>query len=400
MTIHRKIFQTYKEAYSGLPREAWLLSVVEFVNRSGTMVIFFMTLYLTQTFGFTTSRAGQVISAYGLGALLGSYLGGKLSDLIGPINVLKISLTLAGISYILLGFLNSYISILIMMFLVGLISEAGSPANSTAMSNVCPLDIRTKGFALRRLATNLGITFGPALGGTLAMINYHLLFWVDGITCLAAVFLLILFFKNKNLLPLKNEVFSSQNHSIWKDLYFLKILGLAYLIGLIIVQIFNTFPLFLRTIYHLPENHIGFLLAINTILIVLFEMVLINALRNKSMNKIIALGSLLLGTGFALLPYGRGFLFAAFTVVVWTTGEMLSLPTLTALIANHSNDAVRGKYMGLFSVSFALAISTGPALGAAIYDKMGPDILWTISGILGIILFTGFLRIKKEPGTV
>lgn len=396
MTIQRKILSTYKDAYSGLPIEAWLLSVVEFVNRSGTMVLFFMTLYLTQTFGFSSSRAGQVISSYGFGALLGSYLGGKLSDLIGPINVLKISLILTAIGYILLGYFNSYISILIMIFFIGITSEAESPANSTAMSNLCPLEMRTKGYALRRLATNLGVTIGPALGGSLAMINYHLLFWVDGLTCLAAVILLVLFFKNKESLFHLSQKTPSHDHFIWRDMYFLKILGLTFLIGLIFVQIFNTLPLFLKAVYNLPENRIGFLLAINTVLIVLFEMVLINALKNKSMTKTIALGTLLLGAGFALLPYGRGFLFAAFTVVVWTTGEMLSLPTLTALIANHSNDNERGKYLGLFSVSFALAMIIGPALGALIYDKVGHDILWTFSGILGVVLFTGFLMLKKK----
>jgi predicted MFS family arabinose efflux permease len=167
------------------------------------------------------------------------------------------------------------------------------------------------------------------------------------------------------------------------------------LIGLIFVQIFNTYPLFLRTVYQLTESRIGLLLAINTILIVLFEMVLINALKNKPLNKVIAVGTFLLGAGFALLPFGKGFWFAAFTVVVWTTGEMLSLPTLTTLIANHSHESSRGKYMGMFSVSFALALMIGPALGAAIYDRFGPEILWTISGILGIVILTGFLRLKK-----
>ncbi|MCP4152145.1 MAG: MFS transporter [bacterium] len=401
MTILKNIFLLYKNAYSGLPKEAWMLSLVEFINRCGTMVLFFMTLYLTQTYGFTPVQAGQVISIFGFGALLGAYIGGRLADSIGAYAVQKFSLVSAGIAYILLGQVTTFWTISLMMFLAGVTAETLHPANATAISQVCSEEQRTRGFALNRLATNLGIAVGPALGGYLALIDYKLLFWVDGLTYLFAAAIFMLFFKTSRPTNITREKTAREVPPVWRDIYFLKILVFVFFIGIIFVQLFNTFPLYFRSVYGFRENSIGFLLVVNTAIIVLFEMLLLDALKKKSLRKTIAVGVLLLGLGFALMPLGRGFLFAAFTVVVWTFGEILSLPTITTMIANHSSDAVRGKYMGFFSFAFALSLIVGPALGAAVYDYFSPEVLWYSCGIMGILLYLGFYTLKpvnkQEP---
>lgn len=402
------IIRTYQDAYSGLPREAWLLSLVELVNRSGTMVFFFMTLYLTQEFGFSTFKAGQVMSAYGLGALLGTYLGGKLTDILGAYTVQKVSLLLTGTTFIVLGQVTSFLHILVVMFVLALFSETLHPSNATALSQVCPPELRTRGFALNRLAINIGVTIGPLAGGFLALIDYSYLFWVDGLTCLIAGTLFIVMFKTNR--PPRPEVapreeaagfvepaVPAKKPSPWKDVYFLKIMGLVFLNGLIFIQMFSTFPLYLRESYGFPENRIGSLIAVNTVIIIVFEMILLNALKKRAPIQLVAIGSLFLGGGFALMPLGRGFAYAAFTVAVWTIGEMLVFPSLTTLIANHSDDASRGNYMGLFSLAFALAFPVGPAIGTFVYDNFGPDIPWLLCGLSGIILWSGFSRLKRAP---
>lgn len=396
--VFKRIFSLYRTAYSGLPREAWMLSLIEFINRSGTMVFFFMTLYLTQIFHYPPTQAGQVISVYGIGALVGSYAGGKLTDRIGAYNVQKLSLVISGFTFIWLGQLKSYWWITAVMFFMGICSEALQPANATAMSQVCPPEIRTKGFALQRLAINLGVSIGPVLGGYLALINYGLLFWIDGLTCLMAAGIFMIFFKTAR--PVQeahgDSLLKDPSQSVWRDFYFLKVLAFTFFLGIIFVQLFNTFPLFFRTVYELKENRIGLLIAVNTVMIVIFEMLLMDALKKHSIGKVIAVGSLLLGVGFALMPLGSTFIFGCFTVAVWTMGEMLSMPSLGALIANHSDDAVRGKYMGLFSFAFALAMAVGPLLGAAVYDSLGSSVLWYGCGVTGIILSWGFTSLERK----
>jgi predicted MFS family arabinose efflux permease len=393
----RRAFSFYREAYSGLPRNAWLLSLVQFVNRSGSMVLFFLTLYLTRKLGFTLAQAGQAISVFGVGALLGAWLGGVLCDRLGAATVQRLSLLLGGLNLIAMGYVTSQASILAAAFLMGVFAEALLPGNTTAMARECPPIIRTRGFALNRLAANLGVTIGPVVGGYLAMWNYRALFWVDGLTSLAALAVFSVFFKPGTGRPeaagaataAGQPATTGKNHL---PAIFIMVFG----IGLIFTQLFSTFPLYMHSAYGFTENRIGQLLAINTVLIVLFEMVLLHGLKNAAPMKVIAVGTLLTGCGFALTPLGRGFPYAAATVAVWTMGEMLSLPLLTSEIANRSHEGNRGRHMGWFGVSFSLAWMLGPLVGSMVYVRVSPLALWLGCGGLGLLIALGFKRLAAS----
>jgi MFS family permease len=387
----RRVIDLYRNAYAGLPRTAWLLSLIQFINRSGSTVLSFLTLYLTRKLGFTLTQAGQTVSCYGLGALAGATLGGRLCDWLGAHHIQQLSLSLSGLNLILMGYMTSYTAVILSAFLLGVFAEALLPANATAMAQECPALIRTKGYALNRLASNLGVTIGPVLGGYLALWNYRALFWVDGLTSLAALVIFSLYFKpGIKLLPSGPEAppaqpAAGQKRHLW--IIFLLVFGL----GLIFSQLFSTFPIYIHSAFGFAENHIGQLLAVNTIMIVFFEMILLHRLKKIEPLKIIACGAFLTGLGFALTPMGRRFLYAAMTVAVWTMGEMLSMPLLTSEISNRSSDQNRGRHMGWFGFSFSLAFMIGPLAGAKIYAQFSPEALWLGCGGLGILLALGFL---------
>lgn len=382
-----RAFSFYREAYSGLPRNAWLLALVQFVNRSGSMVLFFLTLYLTRKLGFTLAQAGRAVSVFGVGALLGAWLGGVLCDRLGATAVQRLSLLLGGLNLIAMGYMASHAAILVTAFLQGVFSEALLPGNTTAMARECRAEIRTRGFALNRLAANLGVTIGPVVGGYLAMWNYRALFWVDGLTSLAALAIFTVFFKAGHGRPAAEATAAPPaTGTRLLPAIFIMVFG----IGLIFSQLFSTFPLYMHAAFGFAENRIGQLLAINTVIIVLFEMVLLHGLKNAAPLKVIALGTLLTGLGFALTPLGRGFAYASLTVAVWTAGEMLSLPLLTTEIANRSHEGNRGRHMGWFGVSFSLAWMLGPLAGSAVYSRVSPLALWLGCGGLGLLLALGF----------
>lgn len=392
----KKVIRLYQQAYSGLPRHAWTLFAVLLVNSAGMMVLFFISLYLTRKLGYSIAQAGRTISIFGLGSLVGSYLGGWLSDRIGPTNVQKLSLLLCGILYIFLGKLQALWSINLLIFILAGASGMMYPANSTAMARLCPPEKTTKGFAVNRLANNIGATIGPAAGGMLALYDYGLLFWADGLTCLAALVLFSLLWKHpeKDLrIATRNQVPSGR--SPWRDLPFLLLVPLIVLWGTMFFQLFATFPLYMREVYGLAENRIGQLIMINTFLIITLEMLLIHWIGRRSLSRFIALSFLLTGTGFALMPLGRGFLFAAFTVAVWTFGEMLSMPLLGSLIAQRAGSGSQGRYMGVFSFSFSLSMILGPIIGTGVYQRFGPTWLWFGCGLTGIILFFAFLGLSR-----
>jgi len=390
-----RVIAKYREAYSGLPKGVWMLAGVEFVNRAGTMVLFFLTLYVTQRLGFSLPQAGQIFGAYGVGSLIGTYLGGYFCDRIGAYHVQRLSLGVSGVLLILLSIPESYASVAILAFLLGSAAEALHPSNLTAVSQLCPPEMRTKGFSLSRLAANLGLSIGPVVGGYLALFSYTWLFWVDGLTSLFALALFHAFFSGQAGPVSAHSESSSTFRSPWSDRVFLLIWLLSFLVGVVFSQLFATFPLYVKQVYQLKENSIGQLIAVNTVLIVLIEMLIIHALRGHEPARVARVGVLALCTGFALMPFGRGFVYGAFTVVVWTFGEILTLPLLATLVAGRAGPTGQGKYQGLLSLSFALAMIVGPLVGAWVYNSAGPDALWFGCGALGVLLAAGFTVLNR-----
>jgi MFS family permease len=389
----RTIAKSYRDAYAGLPRAAWMLAAVDFVNSSGTMVLFFMTLYLTQKLNYSLAIAGRTLGAYGLGSIAGAVLGGWLCDRLGARNVQGMSLLLMGTILILLGFFISLPAIVALMALLGVFSTSLFPATSTAMSQACPRNLLTRGFSLGRLARNLGVTIGPVLGGFLAVLDYRYLFWADGLTSLAAAALFFHFFRSNQTRP---RVSTSAGQTPWKDFRFLFVILQVFLMGVVFYQIFSTLPVYLHRVYGFRENRIGQLLAVNTLMIVLFEMVLIHRLQKHHYLRVAAFGAVCLGGGFALMPAGRGFLFAALTVAIWTVGEMLTIPSLSAFVAVRGGEKHQGKYQGMFSMAFAFSAMLGPVAGTKAYERFGPACLWLGAGVIGIILAVGFLWIDHK----
>jgi len=387
----KALVRIYREAYSGLPRAAWMLAAAAFVNSSGTMVIFFLSLYLTQKLGFSTSFAGGALSLYGLGGIAGSYLGGWLCDKMGATRVQGMSLLLTGGLCISLGFFPSRLPILVLLAAIGLASQALFPANSTAMTLICPPELRPRGFSLQRLANNLGVTIGPVLGGYLALHNYHNLFWVDGLTSIAAAVLIALFFRRTPIFAPAYEKHQQRKDSPWKDPLFLFILLLVVSLGVIFVQLLSTYPLYLRRTYGLAENRIGSVLAVNTLMIVFFEMPLIHWLSRFSPGRVVAWGALFFGASFPLLPFGRSFGFAAVCMAVMTVGEMLAMPMLAALISNRAPASSVGRFQGMFSLAFTVAFVIGPLLGTWVYGSWSGETLWMAVGLLAVLLWLGFM---------
>jgi len=390
----KKIVGIYREAYRGLPRAAWMLAAAAFVNSSGTMVIFFLSLYLTQKLGFSTSFAGQALSLYGLGGVGGAYLGGWLCDKIGANRVQGMSLLLTGGLCVSLGFFQSRPAILILLAAIGLASQALYPANSTAMTLICSPELRPRGFSLQRLANNLGVTIGPVLGGYLALHNYHYLFWVDGLTSIAAAVLIVLFFRRTPIQAPAQEKLQQRQFSPWKDPLFLFILVLTISLGVIFVQLVSTYPLYLRRTYGLAENRIGSVLAVNTLMIVFLEMPLVRWLSRFAPGRVVAWGALFFGASFPLLPLGRSFGFAALCMAVLTVGEMLTLPMLAALISNRAPASSVGRFQGMFSLAFTVAFVIGPLLGTWVYGSLSGEALWVAVGLLAVLIWLGFNAVQ------
>jgi predicted MFS family arabinose efflux permease len=359
-------------------------------------VLPFLALYLTSRRGFTTFGAGAVVALYGVGSGLGSFLGGKLTDRFGERRVQIASLVLAGHGFLVLGRLRAPLLIYATAFLLAVVNEAFRPANGAAFAAAVPPERLTQALGVRRLALNLGMTFGPALGGFLAARDYAWLFVVDGGTSIAAAVVLAFFDRSAPHAPaLAHE---RAVVSPWRDAPFLALLALAFGHATILYQFFSTYPLALHELHGLREPQIGSVYAINTVLIIVCEMLLLRRLSGRGPLAVAAWGCFLFALGFTLLPLGRGYAWVAMTVVVWTFGEMLSMPFLETVAAQRGGARSRGSYLGAYHTAYSLAFASAPLLGAWIYQRRGAVVLFGGCGLVGAALFVGLTVLSRRFG--
>lgn len=362
------------------------------------MVLPFITLYARQELNVSIGDAGLVLAFYGIGALISSPFSGKLSDKFGSLKLMVASLLMTGSFLFLYSAVTNFTGFLILSFIWAILNEAFRPASMSFISSEIIPERRKTAFALNRLAINLGMSIGPVVGGILSTINFHLLFYVDGITSLLAGVFLIFSPWEKH--PASENV-EKEESDVHKKVNVLKDKRLLYfLLALIPVEIvffqhIGALPLFLVTELGYTTAVFGFLTAVNTVLIIFSEVPLNDAMRNWDDKKSLALGALLCGVGFGLMAFTQTIPPIVLLIVVWTFGEMIFFPSTGEYVAKIAPEKQRGEYMGFFQMAFSFAFMVGPWLGAEALELFGPFYLWMGCLAFGLISTTMMLRLKK-----
>lgn len=394
------VFATYKNAYSGLSRSTWLLSVVMLINRSGTMVVPFLTLYLI-SMGYSVSKAGFVFAFFGLGAFTGAFVGGKLTDKIGFYPVQIMTLLGGGIMFFVLAQMQNYWFICLFTYLLAFINEAFRPANSTAVAFYSKSDNRTRSYALNRLAINLGWAIGSGIGGILANINFTLLFYVDGITNIVAAILIWIFLKPVTFKsPSEKHFETTLSLSPYRDKVYLLFILLTVFFASCFFQLFTNLSPYFFSELHFSKPLIGFLLAVNGIIIAVVEMVLIYKLEGKRKNiDYIFIGILMVGIAFLMLNIpGMGPMLALGMITVMTFGEIFSMPFMNSFWINRTQPANRGGYAALYTMAWSAAQTLGPLGGSQLAGHFGFKWLWFSAGALCITVAFLMRRLREMDG--
>lgn len=401
----KKLVFSYFSTFNGLSKEVWWLSLITLINRAGTMVIPFLSLYLTQSLDFSLSDVGWIMALFGLGSVIGSWLGGKLTDRIGYYKVMAISLLASGVSFILLQYITTFIGFCVGVLVLMAIADMFRPAMFVALSSYSKPENRTRSITLIRLAINLGFSAGPALGGLIIFtLSYGGLFWIDGITCFIAGMLLL-----KILNPRKAKVIEQVKAvnpvEAYTDKAFMILLIGMTLFGLAFFQLLSTLPLFYKDVHHLTEAEIGLLLGLNGFLIFIFEMPLIKWLESSknSMSKLILIGVLLTALSFIVINLTGWIGVLVIGMVLMSFGEMIVFPFSNSLALNRSIKGNQGQYMAYYSISFSIAHIFGHSIGMNLVANLGYTSTWNIITLLAIssaafMLFLIYF-LKKENKT-
>lgn len=394
----KSILTLIKKVYGGLSREVWLLAITQLINRSGTMVVFFLSVYLTMKLGFTPQRAGVVMACFSLGSFLGTYLGGKLSDRYGPSIVMKWSMLIGGLLFIGVSFIENFYLLCLGMFLLTTCADAFRPANMAAISLYSTPETYTRSMSLNRLAINLGFSVGPVIGSILADHSYSYIFWADGATCIAAAVLVTLFLvRRKANANREKPITDEQPLSVWLDRHYLHFMLLVVFYVMAFFQFFSTMPLYYEGVEHLSKPEYGFLMMLNGLIVAVVELVMIYKIEKKmSPYNFIAIGGFLLVVSYALVYFFHGWWWMIVVTVIISFSEMLAMPFMAAIMNNRSSSTNKGQYASVYVMAWSTGQTLLPLIATQVMSRFGFGMLWIVLGAFAMVVTVGIKVVERR----
>ena len=398
-----RAFNKYIDNFRGFSREIWILTLITFINRAGTMVLPFLSKYLREDLDFSYNQVKWILISFGLGSIVGSWLGGKLSDKIGFYKIMIFSLMTSGIAFFGLQFVTSFEGLLVAMFFIMVVADMFRPAMFVSLGAYAKPENRTRALTLVRLAINLGFAAGPALGGLLIMtVGYKGLFWVDGATCILAILIFWIKVKEK-----KKSKYTDKEHpgeiltySVFKDRPFWIFLGATLITGILFFQLFTTIPLYHKEQFNLSELQTGLLLTLNGVLIFFLEMPIVSYIERHKINKlkIITLGCLAMAISLYLLLVNQWAGILIIMMLFMTFGEMFVFPFSNSFAMSRAPKGHEGRYMAIFTMSYSTAHILSAEAGMDMIRLFSYQNNWFFMGTLGIIgvlLFIWTMKLVK-----
>ncbi|MFE7316112.1 MDR family MFS transporter [Streptomyces sp. NPDC057555] len=394
------------ESVSGLPRQFWWLWTSTLINRLGAFVATFLALYLTVERGYSASYAGFVGALYGLGGVVSSLGAGVLTDRLGRRPTMLVAQVCTAVSVALLGFMTDPVAIAVVACLVGMASSASRPAVQAMMADIVAPKDRIRAFSLNYWAINLGFAISSSVAGLIAEHGYLALFLGEATLVLACA--LVVFFTLPESRPAAggaadapDEAPSAERVSmltVLRDGRFMTVVGLNLLLALIFQQAYVSMPVSMG-LAGFSSADFGLVIAVNGALIVLLQIPVTRFIEHRSPALLLIGSALLAGYGFGLTALAGSVALYAVTVAVWTLGEIINSPTQMGLVVRLSPRHGRGRYQGMYSLSWSVASLTAPLLGGTVIDHFGPGVLWAGCAVVGTVAAAGYaLLLRNLPG--
>lgn len=363
---------------------AWVLAALLFINRLSSMVKLFMALYLRQELGLAIETVGWLLSAYGAGLLIGSMLGGLLSD---HVRTARLTAALFFVSMwvlILLGLVTQVALLAVLLLLSGAVDGAIRTLHQRLIMEYCEPAQRSRAQALSRVARNLGMAAAGVAGGVLAQTDFRWVFFVSAaMTLLALLWFVRTTWRRVVLKP--DEVTEAGTRTPLRDAAFLWLLGAAVLLGMAFDTVYSTLGNYLRDYYHLSTEAIGWQFGLNAMLVVALQIPLTHWGERWGLRRQLLAGCVLLAVGLGMLPFGSGLLYVCLSTVIWTLGEAFFMPPLNVLVMRHAQGGKSGQYFGLFFMSWSASALLSPVLSGQLYGHLGGHSVWLASATLALL---------------
>lgn len=388
--------------YREYPKTFWTLTLVTFIDRLGGALLFpFFALYLTNRFKVGMTQVGILFAVFSFSSFAGIMVGGALTDRLGRRSMLIFSLISTSVSSVLMGLVDSFPMFILLALIVGIFNESGGPAHQAMVADLLPEEKRAEGYGIIRVAFNLSVTIGPAIGGFLAARSYLSLFIADAIISLITAVLVYLYLPETKPAPhpdAKPESIGGTFRGyflVFKDRVFLLFVGACMLMVFVYMNMNTTLGVYLRDTHQVPESGYGFILSLNAFMVVLFQFWTTRRIEKYPPMLMMALGTALYAIGFAMYGFVSLYVLFLLAMVIITIGEMIVSPVSQALVARLAPEDMRGRYMAVSGFSWGIPFALGPYLAGQIMDNTDQRLLWYAAGIIGVMAVSGFLMLHR-----
>ena len=409
------VIQRIRRIFGEYPRNFWIVIATLFIDNVGGALIFpFLGLFITAKFQVGMTEIGQLFTIFAITGVFGSMIGGAMTDKFGRKVVIIFGLVTSALSALILGFTEDMKIVYFAGGIIGLFGNVGRPAQQAMIADLLPEEKRTDGFGILRIAMNLAVTIGPAIGGVLATYSYTWLFLLDAVA--SSVTATIVFFIIPETKPEASPDKPSESiletlggySEVGRDIVFMTFMFASILMTLAYIQMITTLPVFLRVVHGIPDQGYGYLLSLNAGMVVLFQFWITRRIRRLPPMMVMVLGNLLYAIGFSMYGFVSTYILFIMSMVIITIGEMLAAPVGQALVANFAPEDMRGRYMAMFGFAGSIPFALGPLAAGLIMDYYNPHWIWYGSGILSMMAIAAYLflhfraseRLAKMNGTV
>lgn len=379
------------------PNPFKVLILATFIDRLGGFLLFpFFSVYLIDHFNVTIVEVGFLFFIFALGSIIGSTIGGALTDKYGRRSMLLFGLISSGIGSILMGIVNDLFLFFLIAAVLGILGDLGGPARQAMVVDLLPEDKRADGFGLLRVAVNLAAVGGPILGGLLYRYSYLILFISDAVSSLITA--LIVFIVIPETKPEKQDDKPEESIiktlkgyiEVIKDYVFILFLIVSALTVLVYMQMNSTLSVFLWEMYNFPLEWFGALLSMNALMVVALQFWITRRIAKYAPMKMMALGTILYMIGFGMYGFVSEWYLFFVAMAILTVGEMIVIPVSQAVVARFATEDKRGRYMAVYGFHWSIPTLFGVSGASFIYFFIGPNWVWYIAGLLCLTAIFGF----------
>jgi MFS family permease len=401
------MFNNLNKMFHEFPGRFWVIVLASFIDGiGGTMLFPFFALYITQKFNVGMTEAGIILGLFSIFGLVGNMTGGALTDKFGRKRLAIFGLVMSAFSTLSLGLVNNINILFPLAAFIGILTDIGGPARHAMIADILPEEQRPEGFGILRVAGNLAWIIGPTIGGFVANHNFFLLFVIDAIisSIVAIIFARFIPETKPEAKPGKQE------ETIWqtivgyrvalKDGAYMAFLVASLLMAIVYQQMYGSLSVFLRDNHGISTQQYGYMLTSSAVVVVLLQFWVMRLIKKRPPFQMMAVGTFFYVIGFSMFGYVTTFILFVMAVVVITMGEMVVVPTSQALAANFAPEDMRGRYMAVYGLAWAIPSTFGPGAAGYILDNYNPNLLWYVGGALCLLSVFGFyilhLRIGKQ----